>query len=258
MIKNEKINILGVNVDKTSLKDLVLQIEKILNNNEQATIFTPNTDMIYKASNDEILKNLINSSDIAIPDGIGVIIASKIIGKPLDERLPGIEIGEEIIKLAQKNGYRIFLLGSSNDHLTDAKINLENKYKPLKICGLHNGFFNINGNENEWIIEEINSTNADIVFVCMGFPRQEEWIKHNIKRIKNVKIAIGLGGSIDVWSGHKKRAPKVFQKLCLEWLWRILNEIRRAKFLLIIPCFIIRVLKQRLFIVKNNGKNAHI
>ena len=258
MIKNEKINILGVNVDKTSRKDLVLQIEKILNNSEQATIFTPNTDMIYKASNDDVLKNLINSSDIAIPDGIGVIIASKIIGKPLDERLPGIETGEEIIKLAQKNGYKIFLLGSTDKHLADAKKNLERKYKPLKICGLHNGYFNTIGNENECIIEEINSSNADVVFVCMGFPRQEIWIKNNIKKLKTVKIAIGLGGSIDVWSGAQKRAPKAFRKLCLEWLWRIINEIWRAKFLLTIPCFVIKVFMQRLFIVKNDGENAHI
>ncbi len=245
MIGKKKIDILGVKIDNINRGDLLVSIEKLLTNNEQTTIFTPNTEIISKADRDKDLKKLLNSADILIADGIGVVLASKIIGKPLPSRLAGIEIGEDIMNFATRKNYGIFLLGSTNDVLKKAKLNLEKKYKSLKICGIHDGFFDVNSKENDTLIDAINKSKADILFVCMGFPRQEKWIYSNISKLTTVKLSIGLGGSVDVWGGKVKRAPKLFRKLYLEWLWRILIEVKRIKFLTTIPYFLKKVLKER-------------
>ncbi len=258
MNESREINILGVRIDKINHSDLMILVENSLVNKKRTKIFTPNTNMIATANKNENLKALLNRADISIADGIGVVLASKIIGTPLPMRLAGIEIGEDILEIAARKNYRIYLLGSTNDILKKAKSNLESKYKSLKICGTHHGYFDVNSTENERVIESINKSNADIIFVCMGFPRQEEWIDNNAQKLSTVMLSIGLGGSIDVWSGKIKRAPKILRLICLEWLWRILIETKRAKFLTAIPYFLKEVLKQRQIFIKNNGKNAHI
>lgn len=258
MVKNHKTNIFGVEIDKLCKPQLMDKIENSIKNCNQIKIFTPNTEMISKSNRNKNLQLLLNSADILIADGIGVVIASRIIGDPLPSRLAGIEIGEEIMELSRRNGYKIFILGSKNEVLNKAKTNLENKYKSLKICGLNNGYFNMDTSQNDEVIKKINCSKADILFVCMGFPRQEEWITKNLQKLQGVKVAIGLGGSVDVWGEKVKRAPKLFRKLYLEWLWRISNEPRRAKFLVTIPYFIVNVLKEQRTKSNFNGKNVHI
>ena len=160
--------------------------------------------------------------------------------------MAGIDTAEFILSHAAKNEFSVFLLGGKNGVAKIAKKKLEEKYNGLNICGFHHGFFDTLGKENNEIIKQINNSEADIVFVCMGFPRQEIWISENIDKLTSIQIAIGLGGSLDVWAGNVRRAPKIFRKLSLEWLWRMMLEPKRIKFLPSIPMFTIKILREKL------------
>ena len=254
---SKKINILDVYIDNITKKTLSEMISENLKNNRRLKIFTPNTEIILKATKNQDYKNLINSADISIPDGIGLIFASKILGTPIKQRVAGIEIAEDIMDIARKNNYSIYILGGKDKIAEKAKSKLSLKYGGLKICGTHSGYFS--QEESKDIINEIQNTKADILFVCMGFPRQEKWICNNIDSLTDVKLAIGLGGSVDVWAERLKRAPHLFRKCSLEWLWRMLLEPRRFKFLLDIPVFLAKIIIQKHQGLKNvkisNGKN---
>ena len=256
---DKKINILGINIDNISTKEAIEKINTNISKNKTTKIFTPNTTIIVKSSRDEHLKAMLNSADISIPDGAGVRIASKILGSPVNDKLAGIELGEDILYLAEKNNFKVFLLGGSQEVSKKAEIELKQKYRNLNICGANDGYFDVKGIENNAVIDKINNAKPDILFVCMGFPRQEEWIVKNIDKLTSTKVAIGLGGSLDVWSGRLKRAPSIFRKLLLEWLWRMMLEPKRSGVIFIIPVFLLKVIKQKLFILtKISGKNAHI
>ncbi len=256
----DKINILGVYIDSITKEKLYEKIEDLLNSKDNIKIFTPNPQILMRAQKNENIKNILNSATISIPDGTGVIWGSKILRTPLPERLAGIDIAEYILTLAAKKNLSVFLLGGQDEVVKSAKLKLEERYRGLKICGVHHGFFDTRGDENKQVISQINASDADILFVCMGFPRQEMWITENMSNLPSVQLSIGLGGSLDVWSGRLRRAPLVFRKLSLEWLWRIILEPKRIKFLPVIPIFAFKILRERHskehISSKNNGKNA--
>jgi len=257
----KKIDVLGIKIDKLSKKELQSTIIRCLEDNKRAVIFTPNPEIVLKASKDIKIKEILNRADICIPDGVGVVVASRLLGCPLPERLAGIETGEFVLEYASKNGLSVFLLGGKKGTAELASYALEARYKGLNICGTHHGFFNVNGKENDEVIRKINAAAPDIIFVCMGFPRQEVWICENADNISSLRLAIGLGGSLDVWSGKVRRAPLVFRKLSLEWLWRMIREPRRAKILVDIPLFMWKIIAQKLSErhrkALKNGENAH-
>lgn len=254
---SKKINILDVYIDNFSQEELCQIISEKIKSDCKIKIFTPNTEILLKTERKDNEKYLINSAEILIPDGKGLILASKILKTPLKERIAGIDLAEDIMKIALKNNYSIYILGGKDNIAKQAKINLKLKYKALKICGTHSGYFS--QEESNDIINKITSAKADILFVCMGFPRQERWIYENIDKLTNVKLAIGLGGSVDVWAGKLKRAPYLFRKCSVEWLWRMLLEPRRFKFLFDIPVFLSKILIQRYKTIKKakitDGKN---
>lgn len=256
----DKINILGVCIDALTKEKLYEKIEDLLNSKDDIKIFTPNPQILMKAQKNDSIKNILNSATISIPDGTGVIWCSKTLRTPLPERLTGIDTAEYILTLAVKKNLSVFLLGGQDDVVKLAKCRLEEKYKGLKICGVNHGFFDLQGDENKQVISQINSSGADILFVCMGFPRQEIWITENMPKLSSVRLSIGLGGSLDVWSGRLRRAPAVFRKLSLEWLWRMMLEPKRMRFLPVIPVFVFKILRERCSkgskLSKNNGKNA--
>ena len=217
------------NISTKGYSETVSKCMERLERKIKTSIFTPNSEMLYKASRSRELQELLLSADLLFPDGIGVFAAVKALGVEPKERTAGIELAELIMKSASKYGYKVFLLGSRPGVAAKASKQLQNKYQGLKICGYHHGYFSKSGNENRKIIEKINHSKADILFVCLGFPEQEKWISDNLKKLKTVKLAIGLGGSLDVWSGCIKRAPHALRVARLEWAWRMLREPKRLK-----------------------------
>ena len=234
--------ILTVNISTLSKQEILKKIFLRTKQKKRTVIFTPNPQMLLQASNSKRKSKLLNSADFNIPDGIGVVIASKLTNGKIKKRISGIDIAEEILSLSQKFGYKIFLLGAEKGTAKKAAKNIKKRFPKIKICGTHHGYFNKSGKDNDALIKTINQTSPDIIFVCMGYPMQEKWIIKNADKIKSAKVFIGLGGSLDVWSGKIHRAPAPFKILGLEWLYRTLKEPKRARIFIDIPRFLIKVM----------------
>lgn len=240
-----KIKIMSIPFLNLSKEEYISTVKKRLLSQEKTVIFTPNPQMLLGAKKDKEIRKILQKSDINLPDGSGIIIASKLLRSPIKETVCGIDFAEAILSIAQEQGLSVFLLGGKEGRADEAKEALKNKFPSLNICGTHHGYFKKQGKENEAVIGKLKTVSPDIIFVCFGFPEQEKWIVENIDHLPSCKLAMGLGGSIDVWSGHVKRAPKLFRKMRLEWLWRAAREPRRMKIFLDIPRFLFAILSQK-------------
>ncbi len=230
-------NVLSIKVCTLSKNDIKNNLCRELQYGHGISIFTPNTQMLLAAKNDARLSKLLNSSSINIPDGIGIRIAANV----KLAKTSGIDLAEELLPIAEKLGTRIFLLGGKEGVARAAKINLSDRFPSLNICGTHHGYFD--RASEKAVIQQINSSRAELLLVCMGFPRQEEWINKNLRALPSVRIAMGLGGTLDVWAKKIRRAPKIIQGAGLEWLWRVMLEPSRAKIFLDIPRFLLLLVK---------------
>ena len=237
-------DILGVRITKSSKRELLSRLAADLKHGRQSAIFTPNSQMLLAASKDQELRELLNGSELNIPDGAGVRLAARLRGVRR-ESMSGIDIAEELLSVAVSKGYRVFLLGAKRGVAEKAADNMRVRYPTLQICGMHHGYFDKNGEENAAVIEKIRAAAPDILFVCFGFPAQEKWIADNLASLPSVKLALGLGGSLDVWSGNLRRAPLLIQKAGLEWLWRTVLEPKRARIFVDIPSFLIKALTDK-------------
>ena len=215
----------------------------------QASVFTPNSEMIYKANKDDSLWSLLRSADILFPDGMGSYLGMKLLHIPVKCRTTGIDLAENILSECARRGYRVFLLGGKERVAEKAAKNLTKKYAGLNICGYHHGYFD----DDQNVVEKISLSKPDVLFVCLGFPKQEEWINKNLKRLTSVRLAMGLGGSLDVWSGKVRRAPHFVSSVGLEWLWRMCNDPKRVKRVCFLFDFSILVLKEVLIKSKKLG-----
>ena len=243
----DSLKIYGVKIDNTSLDKASKTMAEYLNGDKVKTIFTPNTEILMAAKKDNNLIDLINRADLVIPDGIGLIYASRIKKKPLRERVTGYDLSMRILDLANEKGYSIYLLGGKEGIARQAGLNIKKNYPNIILSGYHNGYFKGSHNDNRDseeelnIIKDINSVKPDIIFVGLGFPKQEIWIDQNKERVKT-RIIIGNGGVMDIISGNSKRAPETFQKLGLEWLYRLVNDPTRLRRQLALPRFMIEVI----------------
>jgi N-acetylglucosaminyldiphosphoundecaprenol N-acetyl-beta-D-mannosaminyltransferase len=225
-----------------------------IQNGKQTSIFTPNSEMVSRAARSEDLLKILNSADILFPDGIGIHMGMKLLSIPVSERTTGIDLAERLIREAAKGNHKIFLLGSKDGVSSRAASNINEKYSSHIICGYHHGYFDKYGEENKNVIQMINASGADILFVCFGFPEQEKWIAENLPSLRTVKLAIGLGGSLDVWSGDIKRAPRFVSNSGLEWLWRLCLDLKRLKRISFLVDFALLVLKESFIKAQDFGK----
>lgn len=232
-----KINILGVEFDNLNMEEAINKCNEFLQSDKLNYIVTPNPEIVMEAKKDEEFKKILNKADLSIPDGIGIVIASKILKKPLSERVAGFDLICNLFNNNQKEK-NVYLLGSKPGICEMAKEKIEEKYN-VKVVGLHDGYFK--EDEESKIIEDINNSGANILLVGMGMKKQEKLI-YKYKDNLNIKIAIGCGGSIDVFSGAVKRAPSFFQKCGLEWLYRIIKQPTRIKRMMVLPKFLLIVL----------------
>ena len=235
--------ILSVNISTLTKHEILKIIERRTKEKKRTIVFTPNTQMLLSAQKSKNELKLLNSADINIPDGIGVVMASRLTNGKIKTRIGGIDLAEDILKMSQKMKYRIFLLGAERGIAKKAKEKLEKRYPRINICGTYHGYFN--KKDNEKIIKQINQSKADIIFVCMGSPAQEKWIASNHTKLSKTMVFIGLGGSLDVWAGKTHRAPLPIQAVGLEWLYRTIKEPKRARIFLDIPKFLFTVLKNQ-------------
>lgn len=242
----DKENILGFEVCNTSIDNLLKNIFKDFNNNISNFIVNINPEIITKNYKNKNLRIIFNKQKYQIPDGIGIILASKIKRKKIQERITGIDLMQLICKESVNHDSKIFLYGSKNKISEKAKEELEILYPNINIVGNCNGY-----EDNATVIEKINKSNANILFVGLGSPKQEEFIINNKDNLKNIKIFMPVGGSFDVISKTLKRAPNWIIKINLEWLYRLFQEPKRFFRQLGLIKFIFLVIFRR----NKNGKN---
>ncbi|MCR1935245.1 WecB/TagA/CpsF family glycosyltransferase [Clostridium tepidum] len=231
-----KTEILGYSIFNGSKEELLNEIDKY----EKVNIVSGNPEVLYNGlNNKELFKNFTDRCSIIIPDGVGVVLASKIIKNPVKEKIAGIEVMDSILKKCNDNGNGVYLLGTKENVLRECERNLSIKYKNLNIVGKHNGFFDIDSCED--ILEDIKKSNPYALFIAMGCPRQENFINKYMDKLP-CKLYMGVGGSFDVFAGKVKRAPKWMINCNLEWLYRVIKEPYRIKRLAAIPKFLLKVL----------------
>ncbi len=190
---------------------------------------------------DAAYSSIVRTADYVIADGIGVIIASKLLGCPLPERIAGYDLLVELLKSGNEKGRSIYLLGAKKEVIERAVENVKVNYPHLKVAGWHDGYFNWESTE---IMDEIKLKKPDLIFVALGFPKQEIWISKNIGSVDK-GIFMGVGGSFDVLAGAVKRAPIMWQKINLEWLYRLIKQPSRWKRMLVLPQFMIKIIKEK-------------
>ena len=246
----KKIDIRGIPVDNVNLDEAFSAVLSYTKTDDFHMICTPNAEIVQLCIEDADTAALIRRSDLIIPDGAGVVLASKILGTPLKAKTPGCELGERIVKEAGANGLRVYFLGGKPGIAALAEQKLQEKYPNFKTVGMHDGYFKKEGEENDAVIAAINEAAPNVLFVCLGVPTQEKWIDANRDRLPTVRAALGLGGSLDSYAGTMKRAPKIFIKLNLEWFYRLCCQPSRIGRMMKLPKFVFGTLLYRL-----TGKN---
>ena len=234
----EKIDIRGLEFANITREEAAALAAAALASDELTTVFTPNAEIAYRASRDADFKTILQSADILLPDGAGIIKAASILGTPLREKVAGVDFGADVAKICAENGYSLFLLGGKPGVADAAAEKLIERFDGLKIAGTCDGYFDKSGGENDAVIEKINLSRADALFVCLGSPAQEKWAFDNKKKLDTVRLICCLGGSVDVYAEKAKRAPKVFIKTNTEWLYRLIKEPRRLGRMLVIPKYL--------------------
>lgn len=217
-----KNDILGVGIDDLTTAQAVERAGELMGDGGFHYVVTPNPEFIQAAKKDGEFRAVLNAADLSLPDGIGVVYAAKVLGRPLQGRSPGIEFAQALMARMAGTGERLFLLGAKPGVAEQAARNLKASYPGLVVCGTHDGYFR----EDSPVVEAIRDARADVVFVCLGAPKQEKWMAKN-GPATGVKLAVGLGGCLDVFAGNVERAPEPWQKLGLEWLYRLKKEPKR-------------------------------
>ena len=241
----KKYTLLGVTFERFDVREARRLILRMLDGNRPSCVFTPNAQILDKTARDRRLVALLNSADLLLPDGVGISLACRLSGIRGVRRITGIDTAEWLLRVAERRGLSVFLIGGKKGIASLAAKRLKQKLPRLNVCGTHHGYFDKSSHsaENKALIRKLRKARPDVVFVCMGFPLQEAWISSNAPSLPSVRIFMGLGGSLDVWSGSVRRAPKPIRLLCLEWLWRCTITPKKLPTLLPLPHFLISSIK---------------
>lgn len=236
-------NILDVKFSNLTFDETVSNILERYQENKKVFIVTANPEIVMHAKRDREYYDIIQKSDFTVADGIGIVIASKILGKPIKERVAGYDLTLALLEEANDKQLSVFFLGAKEETLRKTLENIQIMYPELKIAGFNDGYFDIN---DKAIIKKVGITNPDIVLVATGLPRQEMWIE-KYHETYNKSIAMGVGGSFDVIAGEVKRAPDWIINLNLEWAYRLYKEPQRFIRMLDLPKFMLLVIRKSIF-----------
>ena len=247
LIHHEKgptpIKILGIRIDRTDRRESLERISSFLETPGYKLVVTVNPEHIMLAENNEHFKNILNRSELNVPDGIGIIWASRLLGKPLPERIAGADLLPRICRLCAEKGVSIFLLGGKPGIAAKAADNLRKTYPGLIVAGTSNS--DPDPEMDKDTVEEINRSGATVLAVAYGSPKENLWIDRNHNDLTSVRIAIGIGGALDFISGEIPRAPTAMRKAGIEWLYRLWNEPKRYRRMATLPRFGWRVMRSR-------------
>ena len=236
-----RINIMGVGFDSLTLSEAVDRAETLISERRAAYVVTPNPEIVMTCWENSDAMEAVQNADLVLPDGVGVVYGAKILGTPLKGKLPGIDFATELMRRMAMRGGSVYLLGAKPGVAEMAGERMQEQFPGLIVCGTHDGYFQ----DDAPIIEEINTLQPDLLLVCLGAPKQELWMRRN-RPFLRVGLMAGLGGSLDVFAGTVKRAPAFFQKLGLEWFYRLVKEPWRFKRMMKLPKFLFACIGKKL------------
>ena len=236
-----KTEILGVRFDNLTQQEAAQRGRQLLEEDKFHYVVTPNPEFLLAAEKDPEFRRVLNAADLVLPDGIGVVYSAKILGTPLKERVPGIEFAEAMLSALNHMGGRLYLLGAKPGVAEEAGRRICARYPALVLCGTHDGYFK----DEQAILPEIAAAKPDLLFVCLGAPKQEKWMARWGQHT-GAKLAIGLGGCLDVFAGNVQRAPERWQKLGLEWAYRLKKEPKRIGRMAKLPLVLVKAAGQRI------------
>lgn len=241
--------IFGIPFSKLNMKDTVKYLTEAVQSGQPHQVITANPIMVMTALEDPSYKKMMQSAEIIVPDGSGIVWAAQVGGSPLAERVTGFDLVHELLKIGETYRWKFYLLGSTREVIQEAAKRLQNQYPAAIIAGCRDGFFG--PDQDDEVIGEIRAAAPDILFVARGADTQEPWIARHKERL-GVPVVMGVGGTFDVVSGKTKRAPKAFQKMRLEWLYRLLREPSRFGRMLALPKFAVKVLREKENVTKTS------
>jgi len=233
-------DILGVGFDSLTMEQATARALEEIAARSGRYIVTPNPEIVWLCRKDQSLGQIVDQAALVLPDGVGITLGAKILGRPLAARLPGIDFVTHLLAEMARQGQSVFLYGAKPGIAEQAGDSLLTRYPGLRIAGTADGY-----SDDTPAIAAIRAAKPDLLLVCLGAPRQEQWMAKHQNDL-DVGLMAGLGGVLDVFSGTVKRAPEIFQKLGLEWFYRLCKEPRRIGRMMRLPLFLFAVIGQRI------------
>lgn len=237
-----RIRIFGAPVDCVDMDTSLLEVEDMISSDRPNTIIAINPEKVIKAQQEPRLMSWLNNARLVIPDGIGVVLAARLLFGAKLTRVPGSELMPKICELAASKGYRVFLYGASQLTVSKAVEQLRSSYVGINIVGYQDGY--LPEKNMSLLIERLNELKPQVIFVALGSPRQELWMDQYLSKVPSVRVCQGVGGTFDVIAGTVKRAPQFFIRLHCEWLYRLLAQPKRILRQTALPLFAAKVLKE--------------
>ena len=236
----DRVEVLGVPVDCVDMHGALDAVDLMINSGKPNTIIALNPEKVIKAQSDSKLLGWLLNASLIIPDGIGVVVAARKLNQVNISRVSGSELMPNICERSVSKGYKLFLYGASQDTIQKAVDRLTERYPGIQIVGFQNGY--LPENEMPDLIDRINQSQAQILFVALGSPRQELWMDNYLGKLHNIRVCQGVGGTFDVIAGTVKRAPNFFINIHCEWLYRLLSQPSRLIRQTALPVFAFKVL----------------
>lgn len=221
---SERIEMMGCYIDNLSMEETLQRIEGFIDSGRPHQHVVVNVDKLVKASRDDELRQIINDCALINVDGMPVVWASRLLGKPLKERVAGVDLFEALMQRSAQKSWRVFLLGAREEVVSGVKDIYERRFPGFKLAGYRNGYWT--PSEEAEVVQQIKEAQADLLFVAISSPKKEQFLGKYQAEMK-VPFAMGVGGTFDVAVGKVKRAPLWMQKFGLEWFYRFLQEPRR-------------------------------
>ena len=235
-----RVDVLGVGFDNLTLDEAVARGMELVCGEGTQYVVTPNPEIVEVCRENPAARDAVNGADLVLPDGVGVVKGAAMLGTPLKEKTPGIEFAAGLMGKMAQQGKSLYLLGAKPGVAELAGQRLTQRYPGLRIAGTHDGYFKEDGP----VVEAIRQSGADVVFVCLGAPKQELWMAKN-GSATGAHLLCGLGGSLDVFAGVVARAPKFWSDHGLEWFYRLCKEPRRIGRMMKLPLFLVHVKQEK-------------
>lgn len=236
------VDVFGISISRLGMDETVSYVTNRINSGDSLHIVTNNPIMLMHGLENPQFYDVLKQADLHVPDGTGLVWAAGVLAEGVKERVPGIELMHELLKAGQNDGWKVFLLGASSDVVEETAERIAEQYPGIHVAGYRDGFFS--SEEDPEVVRQIQEVSPHLLFVARSLELQEGWIAKHRQEL-NARCMMGVGGSFDVIAGKVKRAPVLFQKLRLEWFYRLLKQPTRFKRMLVLPRFVMRVQREK-------------